>query len=97
MGGVGREGEVVAARKPGCLGSSPGFRDRQHGPIEYRSHGAIAMPKRVITGTTAPPSSLPFSQLVEANGFVFLAGQVGNAPGGSAAVPGGIEPETPRG
>lgn len=55
------------------------------------------MPKRVITGTTAPPSSLPFSQLVEANGFVFLAGQVGNAPGGSAAVPGGIEPETPRG
>jgi len=39
-------------------------------------------------------SSLPFSQVVEANGFVFLAGQVGNRPGESNAVPGGIEPET---
>lgn len=52
------------------------------------------MPKHVITGPTVPPSSLPFSQLVEANGFVFLAGQVGNAPGGSGPVPGGIEFET---
>lgn len=39
-------------------------------------------------------SNLPFSQVVEANGFVFLAGQVGNRPGESSAVPGGIEPET---
>jgi 2-iminobutanoate/2-iminopropanoate deaminase len=31
---------------------------------------------------------------VEANGFVFLAGQVGNVPGGDGAVPGGIEAET---
>ncbi|HET8784684.1 MAG TPA: RidA family protein, partial [Candidatus Limnocylindrales bacterium] len=31
---------------------------------------------------------------VEANGFVFLAGQVGDAPGSHGAVPGGIEPET---
>jgi 2-iminobutanoate/2-iminopropanoate deaminase len=37
---------------------------------------------------------LPFSQVVEANGFVFLAGQVGTAPGGDGAVPGGIEAET---
>jgi len=39
-------------------------------------------------------SGLPFSHVVEANGFVFLAGQVGNAPGGSGAVPGGIAAET---
>jgi 2-iminobutanoate/2-iminopropanoate deaminase len=36
----------------------------------------------------------PFSQIVEANGFVFLAGQVGDVPGQPGAVPGGIEPET---
>ena len=52
------------------------------------------MPKRVLTGPDVPPSSLPFSPLVEANGFVFLAGQVGQAPGGGGAVPGGIEAET---
>lgn len=39
-------------------------------------------------------SSLPFSQVVEASGLVFLAGQVGNEPGGSGAVPGGIAAET---
>jgi 2-iminobutanoate/2-iminopropanoate deaminase len=39
-------------------------------------------------------SSLPFSQVVEANGLVFLAGQVGNLPGESNATPGGIEAET---
>ena len=39
-------------------------------------------------------SSLPFSQVVEANGFMFLAGQVGNRPGEGNAITGGIEPET---
>lgn len=39
-------------------------------------------------------SSLPFSQVVEAHGLVFLAGQVGNAPGEAGAVVGGIEAET---
>jgi len=39
-------------------------------------------------------SSLPFSHVVEASGLVFLAGQVGNAPGESGAVPGGIAAET---
>lgn len=52
------------------------------------------MPRRVITGPDAQPSSLPFSPIVEANGFVFLAGQVGDAPGMTGAVPGGIEAET---
>jgi 2-iminobutanoate/2-iminopropanoate deaminase len=52
------------------------------------------MPKRVHTGPGIEPSSFPFSQVVEANGFVFVAGQVGNAPGGHGPVAGGIEAET---
>ncbi len=52
------------------------------------------MPKTVPTGPGIEPGPFPFSQVVEANGFVFLAGQVGDAPGGHGAVPGGIEAET---
>jgi len=52
------------------------------------------MPKTVPQGPGIEASGLPFSQVVEANGFVFLAGQVGGAPGGHGAVPGGIEAET---
>ena len=54
------------------------------------------MPKQVHSGPDIVPSSNPFSQVVEANGFVFLAGQVGNSPGAAAPgpVPGGIEAET---
>jgi 2-iminobutanoate/2-iminopropanoate deaminase len=52
------------------------------------------MPKHVpdLPGIESGP--YPFSQVVEANGFVFLAGQVGDAPGAHGAVPGGIEAET---
>lgn len=52
------------------------------------------MPRSVPVLPGVEASSLPFSQVVEANGFVFLAGQVGNAPGESGAVPGGIAAET---
>jgi 2-iminobutanoate/2-iminopropanoate deaminase len=52
------------------------------------------MPKSVPTGPGLEPSQLPFSQVVEANGLVFVAGQVGSAPGVQGAVPGGIEAET---
>ncbi len=52
------------------------------------------MPRSVPALPGVEASSLPFSQVVEANGFVFLAGQVGNAPGESGAVPGGIAAET---
>jgi 2-iminobutanoate/2-iminopropanoate deaminase len=41
-----------------------------------------------------PAATLPFSPVVEANGFVFLAGQVGDIPGSHGAVPGGIDAET---
>jgi 2-iminobutanoate/2-iminopropanoate deaminase len=52
------------------------------------------MPKSVPALPGIEASSLPFSQVVEANGLVFLAGQVGNAPGEGTAIAGGIEAET---
>ena len=52
------------------------------------------MPKTVPTAPGLEPGAYPFSKVVEANGFVFLAGQVGDAPGVHGAVPGGIEAET---
>ncbi len=36
--------------------------------------------KEVITRSDAPPTSLPFSAGIRANGFVFTAGQVGTDP-----------------
>jgi 2-iminobutanoate/2-iminopropanoate deaminase len=52
------------------------------------------MPRIVPQLPGVPPSDYPFSQVVEANGLVFLAGQVGDAPGTHGAVPGGIQAET---
>ena len=52
------------------------------------------MPKTVPQLPGIDSGDLPFSQLVEAGGLVFVAGQVGSAPGGHEAVPGGIEAET---
>lgn len=52
------------------------------------------MPKRVLTGPGIVQGTLPFSPVIEANGFVFLAGQVGDVPGIPGPVAGGIEAET---
>lgn len=52
------------------------------------------MPKTIPELPGIESDDLPFSQVVEACGLVFLAGQVGSAPGGHGAVPGGIEAET---
>ena len=52
------------------------------------------MPKTVPQPPGIDSGDLPFSQIVEAGGLVFIAGQVGSAPGGHGAVPGGIEAET---
>ena len=52
------------------------------------------MPRSVPAIPGVTPGRYPFSPVVEANGFVFLAGQVGDVPGGDGAVPGGIEAET---
>jgi 2-iminobutanoate/2-iminopropanoate deaminase len=51
------------------------------------------MPKSVPSGPGLEPGGLPFSKVVEANGFVFLAGQIGDAPGSDGPVPGGMEAE----
>jgi 2-iminobutanoate/2-iminopropanoate deaminase len=52
------------------------------------------MPKTVPALPGIEPSSLPFSKVIEVNGLVFVAGQVGDAPGSHGPVPGGIEAET---
>jgi len=52
------------------------------------------VPKTVPDLPGLEPGDLPFSKVVEANGFVFLAGQVDDAPGSHGPVPGGIEAET---
>lgn len=52
------------------------------------------MPRFVPKRPGLEPGDYPFSTIVEANGFVFVAGQVGNVPGTHGAVPGGIEAET---
>ena len=52
------------------------------------------MPKTVPALPGVEPSQLPFSKVVEAHGLVFVAGQVGEAPGIAGPVPGGIEAET---
>ncbi|MFI5255023.1 MAG: RidA family protein [Candidatus Limnocylindrales bacterium] len=51
------------------------------------------MPKKVLRPAGLPEKPYPFSQLVEANGFVFVAGQVGDDPVSGAVVPGGIGAE----
>lgn len=52
------------------------------------------MPKHVPALPGIAPSQFPFSQVVEAAGLVFVAGQVGDAPGSNGPVAGGIEAET---
>ena len=52
------------------------------------------MPKSVPRLPGVEPGATPYSQVVEANGLVFLAGQVGTGPDGHEVVPGGIGPET---
>ncbi len=52
------------------------------------------MPKHLPQVARSEAGSLPFSRVVEANGFVFLAGQVGDRPGEDGPVPGGIDAET---
>jgi 2-iminobutanoate/2-iminopropanoate deaminase len=52
------------------------------------------VPKTVPNRPGLEPGPYPFSKVVEANGFVFLAGQVGDIPGVHGVAPGGIEAET---
>jgi 2-iminobutanoate/2-iminopropanoate deaminase len=42
----------------------------------------------------APFQGAPYSQAIKANGFVFVAGQLGLRPGSAEIVPGGITEQT---
>lgn len=52
------------------------------------------MPKHVPVLPGIQPSKSAYSQVVEANGFVFVAGQVGDDHATGEAVAGGIQAET---
>jgi 2-iminobutanoate/2-iminopropanoate deaminase len=45
-------------------------------------------------GAPAPFQGAPYSQAIKANGFVFVAGQLGLQPGEKTVVEGGITPQT---
>ena len=47
--------------------------------------------KTVIATTAAPGAIGPYSQAIEANGFVFVSGQLPLDPATGAFVPGGVE------
>jgi 2-iminobutanoate/2-iminopropanoate deaminase len=49
---------------------------------------------RVIQSDAAPAAIGPYSQAIEANGFVFVSGQIAIDPKSGAIVPGGIAAET---
>jgi 2-iminobutanoate/2-iminopropanoate deaminase len=52
------------------------------------------MPKTVPSLPGIQPGHGTYSQIVEANGFVFLSGQVGDDPATGEVATGGIGPET---
>ena len=51
--------------------------------------------KHVISTTTAPGAVGPYSQAIEANGFVFVSGQLPLDPATGAFVPGGTSEQRP--
>ena len=57
---------------------------------------AASPPPPVIEHLTAPgtPPGLPFSPAVRVGDLIFLSGQIGNLPGQTTLVSGGIEAET---
>lgn len=54
------------------------------------------MTKHVVRTEAAPApfQGAPYSQAIAANGFVFVAGQLGLLPGAKQVVPGGIAEQT---
>ena len=53
----------------------------------------VSQPAEFFTSPGTAALSLPFSEAVRAGDFLFLSGQIGNAPGKLELVPGGIGPE----
>ena len=56
----------------------------------------FAQKKEIIKTDKAPVPIAPYSQAVKANGFVYVAGQIGLEPVSRKLVEGGIEKETPQ-
>ena len=54
----------------------------------------IAQAPEFFQAPPGPMQTLPFSEAVAANGFLFVAGQIGNLPGTLELPPGGIGPES---
>ena len=56
------------------------------------------MSKQVVRTEAAPApfQGAPYNQAIVANGFVFVAGQLGLSPGEKEVVDGGIGPQTER-
>ena len=56
------------------------------------------MSKQVVRTDAAPApfQGAPYNQAIVANGFVFVAGQLGLEPGAKEVVDGGIGPQTER-
>ena len=52
------------------------------------------MPKKIHDVPSAPAPVGPYSVVTEANGFVFVSGQVGMDTAAGKLVDGGVEPET---
>jgi len=52
--------------------------------------------KKVISTSKAPAAVGPYSQAVEANGFVFVSGQLGLDPATGRFVDGGVEAQAER-
>ena len=50
--------------------------------------------RRAITSERAPAAVGPYSQAIEAEGFIYLSGQIALDPASGAIVPGGIAKET---
>jgi 2-iminobutanoate/2-iminopropanoate deaminase len=57
---------------------------------------ALLAQKKIISTPNAPVPIAPYSQAVEVNGLVFVAGQIGLDPSTRQLVSGGIEAETLR-
>jgi 2-iminobutanoate/2-iminopropanoate deaminase len=52
--------------------------------------------KRIITTTQAPKAIGPYSQAVEAGGFVFLSGQIALDPATGEVISGGVREQATR-
>ena len=77
-----------------AVGLDGGHHQKATLAVHTRASGGRRCQRPFPTGPGLEPGTYPFSKIVEANGLVFLAGQVGDVPGSHGAVPGGIEAET---